>query len=137
MFTYCCLSDFNFQISLNVFARLLQQSTNPRSFSLNSVLFLLCPALVHHKLCNLFVCFYAFSLTYHMWYKIKLGNNGAGEGGGNVVNSLNRKVCPLIQVVLIAASDRIMPQRQNSSLKLQHAGPVSSDSKHFKNKGEG
>lgn len=53
------------------------------------------------------------------------------------MNSLNRKVCPLIQVALIAASDRIMPQRQNSSLKLQHAGPVSSDSKHIKNKGEG
>lgn len=57
MFTYCCLSDFNFQISLNVCAWLLQQSTNTHPFSSNSVI--LCRAL-HRKLCNHFVCFYAF-----------------------------------------------------------------------------
>lgn len=36
------------------------------------------------------------------------------------MNSLGRKVCPLIQQALIAASGRIMPQRQNSSRKLQY-----------------
>lgn len=58
-------------------------------------------------------------------------------GRKSIVNSLNKKVCPLIQLALIAASDEIMPQRQNSSLKLQHADPVRFDSKHFRNKGEG
>lgn len=53
------------------------------------------------------------------------------------MNSLNRKACALIQLVLIAACDRIMPQRQNSSIQLQHTGPVSSDSKHFKKQREG
>jgi len=68
-----------------------------------------------------------------MQYKLKFENGEVGSAA----NSLNRKMWPLIQLALIAASDRIMPQRQNTSLKLQHAGSVSFDSKHFKNKGEG
>lgn len=141
MFTYCCLSDFNFQISLNVFAWLLQQSTNPHSSSSSSNSFIPCCAL-HWFIMNFIISLCAFMHLHPLTIRdIKQSFNiwGGVEGRweGSIVNSLNRKACPLIQLVLIAASDGIMPQRQNSSLKLQHADPACSDSKHFKNKGEG
>lgn len=42
MFIYCCLSDFNFQISLNVFAWLLQYSAKLSLLLLEILLFLCC-----------------------------------------------------------------------------------------------